>query len=212
MVSSPRMALAERIDALLPQTQCTRCGYPACKPYAQAIAQGQARINHCPPGGSATITALAKLLGQPPLPLDPAFGEEPTSRIVALIDEAQCIGCTLCIQACPVDAIIGAAKLMHTVLLDECSGCELCLPPCPVDCISLLPATAAPGPAAESWTRAHAERAKLRYQARQQRENQQKRDKKRKLPSRPGKTASDPRKALIADALARVKQRKAVQT
>lgn len=131
-------ALTESIDALLPQTQCTRCGYPACRPYAEAIARDEAAINQCPPGGAPGITRLAQLLGRPELPLNPANGIEQPLRL-ARIDEAVCIGCTLCIQACPTDAIVGAAKQMHTVLLDACTGCELCLPPCPVDCISLVP-------------------------------------------------------------------------
>lgn len=130
--------VSERIDALLPQTQCGQCGYPGCRPYAQAIAAGQADINQCPPGGTATVRALADLLGREPRPLDTARGTEKPPQ-VALIDEARCIGCTLCIQACPVDAIVGAAKRMHTVLADDCTGCELCLPPCPVDCIDLVP-------------------------------------------------------------------------
>lgn len=132
--------LASRIDALLPQTQCTRCGYPACQDYANAIAAGEANINQCPPGGAAGISALAQLLERDPLPLNPANGVE-KPREIALIDEAACIGCTKCIQACPVDAIVGASKLMHTVLADECSGCELCIAPCPVDCIAMIPAT-----------------------------------------------------------------------
>ncbi len=129
----------ERIDALLPQTQCTRCGYPACRAYAEAIAIGEADINQCPPGGAAGIVALAELLGRPPKPLNPANGVE-KPREVAVIDEAVCIGCTKCIQACPVDAIVGASKWMHTILVDECSGCDLCIPPCPVDCITMVPA------------------------------------------------------------------------
>jgi len=131
-------ALTESINALLPQTQCTRCGYPACRPYAEAIATGEAAINQCPPGGAPGITRLAQLLGRPELPLNPANGIEQPLRL-ARIDEAVCIGCTLCIQACPTDAIVGAAKHMHTVLIDACTGCELCLPPCPVDCIDLVP-------------------------------------------------------------------------
>jgi electron transport complex protein RnfB len=131
--------LAEQIDRLLPQTQCTRCGYPACLPYARAIAEGEADINRCPPGGDAGIRQLARLLGRDPKPLDPECGAEMPPR-VALIREAECIGCTKCIQACPVDAIIGASKYMHVVLSDICTGCELCLPPCPVDCIDLVAA------------------------------------------------------------------------
>lgn len=130
--------LATRIDALLPQTQCGQCNFAGCRPYAEAIARGDADINQCPPGGDAGIRALAQLLGREIKPLNPAHGTQ-KPRVVALIDEAVCIGCTKCIQACPVDAIVGAAKLMHTVIADECTGCELCLPPCPVDCIALVP-------------------------------------------------------------------------
>ena len=137
-VSLDPEALAHRIDALLPQTQCEQCGYHGCQPYARAIARGEAEINRCPPGGDRTITALAELLGRRPTPLDASRGEH-KPRAVARIDESTCIGCTLCIQACPVDAIVGAAKLMHSVIEAECTGCELCLPPCPVDCIAMLP-------------------------------------------------------------------------
>lgn len=133
-------ALAERIDALLPQTQCQRCGYPSCRPYADAIANGTADINQCPPGGDDGIAALAALLGRERKPMNPANGVPMTPSTVAFIDEPACIGCTKCILACPVDAIVGAANLMHTVISDECSGCELCIPPCPVDCIVMRPA------------------------------------------------------------------------
>jgi electron transport complex protein RnfB len=136
--------IAARIDALLPQTQCTRCGYPGCKPYAEAIAGGAAEINQCPPGGSATIAALAALLKRPVLALNPLNGVESAPR-VAWIDETRCIGCARCLAPCPVDAIVGAPKYMHTVLGAHCTGCELCLPPCPVDCIELRPG---PAPAA----------------------------------------------------------------
>ncbi|MHB8448615.1 MAG: RnfABCDGE type electron transport complex subunit B [Rudaea sp.] len=135
----PDITLADRIDAILPQTQCTRCGYPACMDYARAIADGAAQINQCPPGGAAGIASLADLLGREPLPLNPANGVE-KPREVAFIDEAACIGCTKCIAACPVDAIVGAQKMMHTVIAGECTGCELCIAPCPVDCIALIPA------------------------------------------------------------------------
>jgi electron transport complex protein RnfB len=130
--------LVERIDALLPQTQCAQCGYPGCRPYAEAISREQADINQCPPGGDAGIRALADLLGREPKPLNPENGEEKPKTAVR-IDELRCIGCTLCIQACPVDAILGSAKHMHTVIADECTGCKLCLPPCPVDCIDMIP-------------------------------------------------------------------------
>jgi len=130
-------ALTERINAVLPQTQCAQCGHPGCRPYAEAMARGSADINRCPPGGSATIAALAELLGREAKPLDASCGEHKPA-LLAVIDEQRCIGCTLCIHACPVDAITGAAKWMHTVIAAECTGCELCLPPCPVDCIDLI--------------------------------------------------------------------------
>jgi electron transport complex protein RnfB len=135
---NPQRISAERIDAVLPQTQCGQCGYAGCMPYAEALVEGNAAINRCPPGGTQGIAALAELLHVSAIPLDPACGAE-KPRTLALIEEEHCIGCTLCIQACPVDAIVGAAKQMHTVLADRCTGCELCVPPCPVDCILLLP-------------------------------------------------------------------------
>src|SRR5580704_8759486 len=162
------MAAADDIDALLPQTQCTRCGYTGCKPYAEAIAAGTAEINQCPPGGAATISTLATLLRREPLPLNPVNGiEGPT--LVAQIDEDICIGCAKCLPPCPVDAIIGARKQMHTVVAALCTGCELCIAPCPVDCIrmvaraSLACAGAAPAPG-ENLTRfrAHTARAAQR--------------------------------------------------
>ena len=143
---------AEEIDALLPQTQCTRCGYAACTPYAQAIARGEAEINQCPPGGEATIARLARLLGRQPLPLNPLHGVEGPA-LVAQIDEGRCIGCIKCLAPCPVDAIIGARQLTHTVATELCTGCELCIAPCPVDCIVMIPRNsllypgAAPDPA-----------------------------------------------------------------
>jgi len=130
--------IVDQIDALLPQTQCGQCTFPGCRPYAEAIAAGEADINQCPPGGEATIQALADLLGVDAKPLNAEHGEH-TEKKVAIIDEQTCIGCTLCIQACPVDAILGAAKQMHTIIAAECTGCELCLPPCPVDCITMVP-------------------------------------------------------------------------
>jgi electron transport complex protein RnfB len=155
-------SVGDAIDSLLPQTQCRQCGYAGCRPYAEAIAAGKAGINQCPPGGEDCIHALAALLNREYVALDPAFGvTKPPS--VALIDEQWCIGCTLCIQACPVDAIVGAAKLMHTVIAGECTGCELCIPPCPVDCIDMVAITR---------TRTRAESAahwRSRYLAREQR-------------------------------------------
>jgi electron transport complex protein RnfB len=138
--------LVEKIDAILPQTQCGQCGYPGCRPYAQAIAKGEAEINCCPPGGEEGIRKLADLLGREFKELSAEHGvEKPKS--VAFIDEQTCIGCTLCIQACPVDAIVGAAKQMHTIVAEQCTGCELCLAPCPVDCISMVPVRAS----VETW-------------------------------------------------------------
>ena len=133
--------LADQIEDLLPQTQCTKCGFDGCRPYAEAIASGAADINQCPPGGIEGVARLAALTGRKVIPINPANGVE-RPRPVAFIDEALCIGCTLCIQACPVDAIIGAAKHMHTVIEPLCTGCELCVPACPVDCIVLEPAQA----------------------------------------------------------------------
>lgn len=130
--------LVDKIDAVLPQTQCGQCSYPGCRPYAEAIAKGEAEINQCPPGGEAGIRALAELLGVEPKPLNAEHGTEKLEPTLAVIDENTCIGCTLCIQACPVDAILGAAKQMHTVIAQECTGCELCVAPCPVDCIEMV--------------------------------------------------------------------------
>jgi electron transport complex protein RnfB len=131
--------LADKVDSLLPQTQCGQCTFPGCRPYAEAIAKGEAAINQCPPGGETTMLALADLLDVEPLDLNEEDIKESDMPEVAVIIEKDCIGCTLCIQACPVDAIVGAAKLMHTVIESECTGCELCLPPCPVDCIIMQP-------------------------------------------------------------------------
>ena len=131
--------IVDKLDQVLPQTQCGQCTFAGCRPYAEAIAKGEANINQCPPGGESTIQAIADIMGVDPVPLNEEHGEHSDVPEVALIIEDQCIGCTLCIQACPVDAIIGAAKQMHTVIADECTGCELCIPPCPVDCIIMIP-------------------------------------------------------------------------
>ncbi len=130
--------VVDKIDSVLPQTQCGQCGFPGCRSYAEAIVNGEAEINLCPPGGESSMLSLAQLLDKQPVPLDELLLEEKIET-VAIIDEQTCIGCTLCIQACPVDAILGTSKKMHTVMTHECTGCELCLPPCPVDCIKMLP-------------------------------------------------------------------------
>src|SRR6201996_4097660 len=132
------MGIADHIDALLPQPQCTRCGYKGCRPYAEAIADGSAAINQCPPGGLATISAIAQLLQRAPLPLNPNNGVEGPA-LVAVVDESRCIGCIKCLPPCPVDAIVGARKQTHTVVAVLCTGCELCVAPCPVDCITMAP-------------------------------------------------------------------------
>jgi electron transport complex protein RnfB len=152
---------ATALDAALPQTQCTRCGFADCRAYAQAMADGQASINRCPPGGAEGIIRLSRLSGQPPLPLDPACGRE-GPRALAVIDEAWCIGCTLCIKACPVDCIVGASKRMHTVVDDQCTGCELCVPACPVDCIAMVPVTGERS-GWQAWSPAQADEARERY-------------------------------------------------
>lgn len=184
--SAQEKNLADQIDDLLPQTQCTQCGYAGCRPYAEAIASGHALYNQCPPGGTAGIERLATLLGVAPLPLNPLHGSE-RPRTLAVIAADQCIGCTLCIQACPVDAIVGAPKQMHVVINDWCTGCNLCIPPCPVDCISTVPADPAPYSAVnttfsslllsdaasltgqQTWSQQQALLARSRYRRRQQR-------------------------------------------
>jgi electron transport complex protein RnfB len=174
--------LTARIDALLPQTQCTRCGYAGCSPYAAAIESGEAQINQCPPGGDATIRNLAHLLNRPVLALNPSNGAEAPPR-VAFIDESRCIGCARCLTPCPVDAIVGAQKYMHTVLEDVCTGCELCLPPCPVDCIEMRPATQPLPPAGLNRARFDAHASRL---ANQTAERQRQLDAKKALaPRRP---------------------------
>jgi electron transport complex protein RnfB len=161
----PQQSLAERIDAQLPQTQCTKCGYPSCRDYAHAIASGEAGYNQCPPGGKQGIARIAGVLGKPVIPLNPANGTE-RPRPVAVIDESLCIGCTLCIQACPVDAILGAAKRMHTVLAELCTGCDLCVAPCPVDCIAMVDATPE-RTGWDAWSQQQADAARERHAFRQ---------------------------------------------
>ena len=157
-------SLADRLEDLLPQTQCTKCGYPSCRLYAEAIAASSASYNQCPPGGAEGVSRLASALGKAIIPINPVNGAE-RERPVAVIDETTCIGCTLCIQACPVDAIAGAAKQMHTVISELCTGCDLCVAPCPVDCIAMVPVTSGQTGWA-AWSPAQADDARARYHAR----------------------------------------------
>ncbi len=167
-------SLADQVEDLLPQTQCTKCGYPACRPYAEAMAAGQAAYNQCPPGGQQGIVRLARLLNQPVIPLNPANGSE-HPRSVAVIDEAVCIGCTLCIQACPVDAIVGAPKQMHSVIESVCTGCDLCIPPCPVDCISMVPVSGGKT-GWDAWTQNQADTARAQHDFRLERLQREKQE------------------------------------
>lgn len=216
--------LVDAIDQLLPQTQCRRCDYPGCRPYAEAIAQGLADIDQCPPGGDAGVHAIANLLERPAKPMNRAHGAQ-KALAYAWIDEQTCIGCTKCIQACPVDAIIGAAKKMHTVFREECTGCELCVAPCPVDCIYLIdPAEPEPQsieharalaqafaslPDGSRWQpvpAAKAQRARMRFHARNQRLTREQREREERLsaPAEPDSLAQyDPIQAAIARAKAR---------
>ncbi|HTM28337.1 MAG TPA: electron transport complex subunit RsxB [Rhodanobacter sp.] len=198
------MTLADRIDALLPQTQCGQCGYHGCRPYAEAIARGEAPINRCPPGGTAGIQQLAELLDVPVLPLDPDHGVE-HPRMLAHIIEADCIGCTKCIQACPVDAIIGAAKLMHTVVDDDCTGCELCVAACPVDCIVLLPM-----PPEQAADPAHADAARGHFQRREVRLGRQRVERAAELSARKAAVDGAAQHNPVLAALARAKAKQAV--
>lgn len=212
--------LADRIDDVLPQTQCTRCGYPDCRRYAEAIAAGEAPINRCPPGGAEGIVRLAAITGQPPQPLDAACGLE-GPRLLAVIDEAWCIGCTLCIAACPVDCIIGANKRMHTVVDADCTGCELCVPACPVDCIALVPVTG-DRTGWQAWSAGQAERARHQYRAREVRRTRLQRAHDARLEAKaaakladlPGHSrltdpaALDRKRAVIEAALARARARR----
>lgn len=166
-MSHPACSLADRLDGALPQTQCTRCGYADCRGYAEALAGGAAHINQCPPGGAQGVGRLAALTGEAATPLNPAHGVE-GPRQLAVIDESGCIGCTLCLQACPVDCIVGGPKAMHTVIARLCTGCELCLPACPVDCISLLPVSGE-RTGWDAWSAAQADESRQRYGARRAR-------------------------------------------
>lgn len=195
--------LADAIDALLPQTQCRKCGYAGCRPYAEAIAEGQAEINQCPPGGDDVARDLAALLDVPFKPLDPAFGVTGPPA-VAVIDEEVCIGCTLCIQACPVDAIVGAAKLMHTVIAGECTGCELCLAPCPVDCIRIIETGQALTP---EQRRAAAARARRRFQSRHERLQREREERSARQAASRKAAAEERKRATIQKAIARAQAR-----
>jgi electron transport complex protein RnfB len=166
-------SLADRIEDVLPQTQCTKCGFDGCRPYAEAIASGAAAINQCPPGGAEGIARLSAVTGHKVIPLNPVNGLE-RPRAVAYIDESLCIGCTLCIQACPVDAIVGAAKLMHTVVPSLCTGCDLCVAPCPVDCIVMYPVTETTG--WDAWSQADADAARERHDFRAMRLKREKQE------------------------------------
>jgi electron transport complex protein RnfB len=213
--------LARRIDAALPQTQCTRCGYPDCASYAQAIAAGEAGINQCPPGGAEGIERLATLTGRPPVPLDHQFGIE-GPLTVAVIDEAWCIGCTLCIEACPTDAIVGTNKRMHTVVEPYCTGCELCLPVCPVDCIS-LEIVSGERTGWQAWTPEQARQGRDRYASRQLRLVREKQEREKRLEARAQEKLThlaehskitepallDKKRTVIEAALARARARRA---
>lgn len=217
------LTLADQLENALPQTQCTKCGYPACRPYAEAMAKDEASYNQCPPGGAEGIARLAKILGKPVIPLNPVNGIE-KQRAKAVIDEKVCIGCTLCIQACPVDAIIGAAKKMHTVMDDLCTGCDLCVAPCPVDCIAMVDIT--PGKTGwQAWSQAQADAARERHDFRAVRLAREKAENEARLAAKAAakmkelaeeasvspeaKAEQDRKKAIIQAAIERAKQKKA---
>lgn len=210
-------ALVNALNDALPQTQCTRCGYPDCSAYAEAIAHGEAEINQCPPGGAEGIARLSALTGRPVLPLDPSHGRE-GPRQLAVIDEAWCIGCTLCIKACPVDAIVGAAKRMHTVIGPLCTGCELCIPVCPVDCISLDNVTGS-ATGWQAWSAPQADEAKERYAFHRLRQQRDEDERSARLAARAqaqraasdatltASPAAESKESRIAAALARARRR-----
>ncbi|HKX42030.1 MAG TPA: electron transport complex subunit RsxB [Burkholderiaceae bacterium] len=180
MAVPPAPGNADTFDDALPQTQCTRCGYPDCRAYANAIAAGDAEINQCPPGGQEGIARLAEIAGRSPIALNPANGTEGPRRL-ALIDEAWCIGCTLCLDACPVDCIVGGPKQMHTVIAPLCTGCELCLPACPVDCITLVPAASGERTGWAAWSREQADGARARYAWHRERSARDRREREERL-------------------------------
>ena len=221
-VSSPdNRPLADRLEDLLPQTQCTKCGYPACRPYAEAMADGSACYNQCPPGGTEGVIRLANVLGKPVIPLNIDHGIE-RPRPIALIDEQLCIGCTLCIQACPVDAIVGAAKQMHTVVRDLCTGCDLCVAPCPVDCIAMVEVT--PGKTGwAAWSQKQADTARAQHDFRAERLKHEKDENDARLAAKAAaklktleseqvsdaeKAEQDRKKAIIAAAIERARLKK----
>ncbi len=197
----------DQIDALLPQTQCTRCGYTGCRPYAEAIAGGEAEINQCPPGGAATIEALARLTGRAALPLNPANGVE-KPREVAYILEEHCIGCTKCLPACPVDAIVGANKRMHTVIVSECTGCELCIAPCPVDCIVMVPDTALGGVARGPIDTTEAAHFRRRFEAHEARIERRRDEQSAKIEAKRADLKQQTGASTLAEAIARAKARR----
>jgi electron transport complex protein RnfB len=206
MTTESTQSLADRIDAELPQTQCTQCGFDGCRPYAEALACGESDINRCPPGGEAGMRALARLLEQPEKPIDPECGQPRERPVVAVIDESICIGCTLCIQACPVDAIVGTGRMMHTVIESECTGCELCIPPCPVDCIDLVE-NRDPTPPRE-----RAAHFRARYEARNERLARDAEDRRRRRAAKRARLQArddrDRKREEIAAAVARARNRR----
>lgn len=216
LLNNEQTKLLEALDAALPQTQCTKCGYPDCRSYATAMSKAQALHNRCPPGGAKGIERLANILQLPLLSLDISRGQE-RPRPLAVIDEKQCIGCTLCIKACPVDAIIGAPKKLHFVIKDRCTGCDLCVPPCPVDCIDMLPITGTVT-GWQAWSSDLADSAKNNYQAHQARAVREEKDRLIRQANKAAKklsalvsdqeaTEKARKKAIIEAAMARAKQK-----